>query len=100
MGFNKEDKEEMQCIIDFFNILSEFKEKEKEKFLFFCTSLKRLPIGGFSNLKPKFTLHKSNSKMPTSSTCANMLHLPILTYNELKEKLLLAINTDVGFYNA
>ena len=99
-GFNQEDKEEMQCIIDFFNILSEFKEKEKEKFLFFCTSLKRLPIGGFSNLNPKFTLHKSNSKMPTSSTCANMLHLPILTYNELKEKLLLAINTDVGFYNA
>ena len=100
IGFDKENKEEMQCIIDFFKILSEFNEKEKEKFLFFCTSLKRLPIGGFSNLKPKFTLHKSNSKMPTSSTCANMLHLPILTYNELKEKLLLAINTDVGFYNA
>ena len=99
-GFDKENKEEMQCIIDFFKVLSEFNEKEKEKFLFFCTSLKRLPIGGFSNLKPKFTLDKSNSKMPTSSTCANMLHLPILPYKELKDKLLLAINTDVGFYNA
>ena len=74
--------------------------KEKEKFLFFCTSLKRLPIGGFSKLRPKFVLSKAGISIPTSSTCVNMLKLPVLPYKELKEKLLYVINADAGFYYA
>ena len=100
MGFNMEDKKEAQCINDFFQILDEFTQKEKEKFLFFCTSLKRLPIGGFSKMRPKFTISKSHSEVPTSSTCVNMLKLPILPYKKLKDILLYVINADAGFYYA
>ena len=100
VGFNMKDKREAQCINDFFTILSQFNQKEKEKFLFFCTSLKRLPLGGFSRMNPKFTIYKSYSEIPTSSTCANMLKLPILPYEKLKDSLLYVINADAGFYYA
>ena len=99
-GFDNNKPSEMQCIKDFYQILEEFNQKEKEKFLFFCTSLKRLPIGGFGNLRPKFTVIKSFSTVPTSSTCVNMLKLPILPYKKLKDILLYVINADAGFYYA
>ena len=99
-GFDMNDPKQSQCISDFFTILQEFSQKEKEKFLFFCTSLKRLPIGGFCKLRPKFTIVKSFSTVPTSSTCVNMLKLPILPYKKLKDILLYVINADAGFYYA
>ena len=98
--WNLNNESDKQCLDDFFNILKEFSVKEKEKFLFFCTSLKRLPIGGFSKLRPKFVISKASIKIPTSSTCINMLKLPVLMYKELKEKLLYVINADAGFYYA
>ena len=100
VGFNFSDQRDAQCISDFFKILDEFSQKEKEKFLFFCTSLKRLPIGGFVRMRPKFTISKSHSEVPTSSTCVNMLKLPILPYKKLKDILLYVINADAGFYYA
>ena len=99
-GFNMKDPKEVQCINDFYKILEEFSQKEKEKFLFFCTSLKRLPIGGFQRLRPTFHVTKSFNPVPTSSTCVNMLKLPILPYQKLKEILLYVINADAGFYYA
>ena len=96
IGFNMNDKRDSQCISDFYTILSEFNQKEKEK----CTSLKRLPLGGFSRMEPKFTIHKSHSDIPTSSTCVNMLKLPILPYKKMKDSLLYVINADAGFYYA
>ena len=100
VGFNMNDPADSQCINDFFKILDEFSQKEKEKFLFFCTSLKRLPIGGFVKMNPKFTVAKAHIEVPTSSTCVNMLKLPILPYQKLKEILLYVINADAGFYYA
>ena len=100
IGFDMNVPKEAQCIGDLLKILDEFSQKEKEKFLFFCTSLKRLPIGGFDKLRPKFTIHKSFGTVPTSSTCVNMLKLPILPYQKLKDILLYVINADAGFYYA
>ena len=100
VGFNMNDERESQCVNDFFKILDEFSQKEKEKFLFFCTSLKRLPIGGFARLRPTFTVAKAHNEVPTSSTCVNMLKLPILPYKKMKEILLYVINADAGFYYA
>ena len=99
-GFNFNDPNEKQCILDLLKILEEFSQKEKEKFLFFCTSLKRLPIGGFSKLRPQFQISKAYAAVPTSSTCINMLKLPILPYQKLKDILLYVINADAGFYYA
>jgi len=100
VGFNLNDPVDSQCINDFFKILDEFTQKEKEKFLFFCTSLKRLPIGGFVKMNPKFTVAKAHNEVPTSSTCVNMLKLPILPYQKMKDILLYVINADAGFYYA
>ena len=100
INWDVNNKNERQCLEDFFTILNEFDIKKKEKFLFFCTSLKRLPIGGFSKLKPKFKLAKAGINVPTSSTCTNMLKLPVLPYKKLKDIILYVINADVGFYYA
>lgn len=97
-NWNLSDEKEVEAINNFFKILHEFDNKEKEKFLFFSTSLKRLPIGGFSKLNPKFRIYKSSSTIPTSSTCANMIFLPIIPYEKMKEALRYVINVDVGFY--
>ena len=99
-GFDMNNKDEKAYVNILFFILKEFNQKEKEKFLFFCTSLRRLPIGGFSKLIPKFTIAKSNLEIPTSSTCVNLLKLPMLPYKIMKEKLLYVINADAGFYYA
>ena len=99
-GWNFNNENDKKCLEDFFNILDEFSQKEKEKFLFFCTSLKRLPIGGFGKLRPKFTVAKAHNEVPTSSTCVNMLKLPVLPYKKMKDLLLYVINADAGFYYA
>ena len=99
-GFNMANEKDAQCINDLFLILNEFSRQEKEKFLFFCTSLKRLPIGGFAKMRPQFTISKSYDAVPTSSTCVNMLKLPVLPYKKLKDILLYVINADAGFYYA
>ena len=98
--WNMNDPKEVETIKNFFKIVHEFDIKEKEKLLFFCTSLKRLPIGGFKRLRPPFILSKSQQGIPTASTCVNMLKLPVLPYNQLKEKLRYVINAEAGFYYA
>ena len=100
VGWDMNNKADLNVLDNFFRILDEFDDKEKEKFLFFCTSLKRLPIGGFSKLRPRFVLAKAHKEVPTSSTCVNMLKLPCLPYHKLKEILRYVINADAGFYYA
>ena len=97
---NLENEKDRELLNNFYQILYEFDDKEKEKFLFFCTSLKRLPIGGFKKMRPKFAIAKSDQGVPTSSTCVNMLKLPVLPYKKLKDMLRYVINADAGFYYA
>jgi len=58
---------------------------------------------GFSSLQPRFTISKmdvadANSKLPTSSTCFNILRLPAYSNEKtLKAKLLYAIHANAGF---
>lgn len=98
--FDLENEKDRELLNNFYQILYEFDDKEKEKFLFFCTSLKRLPIGGFKKMRPKFAIAKSDQGVPTSSTCVNMLKLPVLPYKKLKDMLRYVINADAGFYYA
>lgn len=58
---------------------------------------------GFSSMNPHFTISKydvdqPNTKLPTSSTCFNILRLPEYSNeNILRDKLLYAINSNAGF---
>jgi ubiquitin-protein ligase E3 C len=89
-------------IRDFWKIVDGFTEQEKQLLLKFVTSCSKPPLLGFANLDPPFTIqHVENpdgEKLPTSSTCFNILKLPkYSSTKKLKEKLLLSIKSGAGF---
>ncbi|EPZ35887.1 HECT-domain-containing protein [Rozella allomycis CSF55] len=76
-------------------------EVEKRKVLKFVTSCPRPPLLGFSQLEPKFGIQSTGTddRLPSSSTCFNLLKLPRYTSKSvLKGKLLYAINSEAGFH--
>ncbi|CAF0839771.1 unnamed protein product, partial [Didymodactylos carnosus] len=102
----------------------EFTREERALFLRFVTSCSRPPLLGFSQLNPPFTIRclesseeqdegdslgrifrnminigrTSSERLPSSSTCFNLLKLPnYKTRNILREKLRYAINSNAGF---
>jgi len=74
--------------------------EDKGRFLMFATSCSRPPLLGFRSFDPKFCIHRvpDASRLPTASTCANLLKLPeYRTFKMLQEKLLKAIRSESGF---
>ncbi|XP_071542676.1 ubiquitin-protein ligase E3C [Panulirus ornatus] len=84
----------------FWQVLRGFDETQKRQLLKFVTSCSRPPLLGFKELQPAFCIQPSGSedRLPTASTCMNLLKLPEYR-NELtlKEKLLYAITSGSGF---
>ena len=111
-----------------FEILeSDFNPKERGLFLKFVTSSPRPPLLGFSSLNPQFTIRcvenseedgtiydasfksffktmlnigndRETMRLPTSSTCFNLLKLPNYAKKAtLKERLKYAITSNSGF---
>ena len=85
---------------------------EQSNLLKFVTSCSRQPLLGFGQLNPPFAIQKvplhdmgveevsehRTSRLPTASTCMNLLKLPQYTsLEELKAKLLYAIMSNSGF---
>jgi hypothetical protein len=83
----------------FWEVLASFTEKEKLLFLKFVTSLMKPPLLGFQQLEPKFQISLSQKeRLPSASTCFNMLKLPAISdKNVLRERLLYAITSGAGF---
>ena len=92
----------------FWDILeNDFTPEQQRKFLRFMTSCSRQPLLGFSSLEPSPAIQQihlrddersKNSRLPTSSTCMNLLKLPNYDDRELlKEKLLAAVESGAGF---
>ncbi|KAK7206079.1 hypothetical protein BZA70DRAFT_275641 [Myxozyma melibiosi] len=85
----------------FWEVISEFSDKEVREVLKFATSVPRAPLQGFGSLNPKFTIHEAGlqeGRLPTASTCVNMLKLPRYSDKKtLREKLLLSITAGAGF---
>lgn len=94
-------KEEDQTIVDFWEVLNEFKFEEKLNFLKFVTSVPQAPLQGFKALDPKFGIRNAGTekyRLPTASTCVNLLKLPDYRNKTiLREKLLYAINSGARF---
>jgi len=70
------------------------------RFLMFATSCSRAPLLGFKTLYPAFCIHRvpDGVRLPTASTCANLLKLPdYATPEVLKVKLLQSIRAEAGF---
>ena len=87
----------------FWKIVEKMTDEEHSKLLMFVTSCGRSPLLGFAAMEPKFCISKldadkPNEKLPTASTCFNILRLPgYSNESTLKEKLLYAINANAGF---
>ncbi|PFH31145.1 HECT-domain (ubiquitin-transferase) domain-containing protein [Besnoitia besnoiti] len=81
-------------------ILEDMTSEERSKFLMFVTSCSRPPLLGFRNLHPSFTVHRvpETHRLPTTSTCVNLLKLPPYESKKvLRERLLEAVEGTQGF---
>ncbi|KAM5205484.1 ubiquitin-protein ligase E3C isoform 2-T4 [Hipposideros larvatus] len=85
----------------FWRVVEGFTDEEKRKLLKFVTSCSRPPLLGFKELYPAFCIHHGGSdleRLPTASTCMNLLKLPEFPDETLlRSKLLYAIECAAGF---
>ncbi|KAJ8985824.1 hypothetical protein NQ317_012065 [Molorchus minor] len=84
----------------FWKILNRFTDTQRKQLLKFVTSCSRPPLLGFKELNPQFCIQSSGTenRMPTASTCLNLLKIPIIKDEEtLRSKLLAAIEQQAGF---
>jgi ubiquitin-protein ligase E3 C len=92
---------ENPTILLFWKVLTDFDDLQRRQLLKFVTSCSRPPLLGFKDLDPPFTIHQTSGetdRLPTASTCMNLLKLPPFTSEELlREKLLYAIQSGSGF---
>jgi len=94
-------KERSKTIVLFWKVCKEFTEAQRILLIRFVTSCSRPPLLGFKHLNPKFTIQRIEGieKLPSSSTCFNILKLPDYKSKKvLKGKLLKAITMATGFY--
>lgn len=85
----------------FWKILTDMSDEERRAVLKFVTSTPRAPLLGFRTLNPRFSIRDAGSdqdRLPSTSTCVNLLKLPMYRDEEvLKEKLLYSVFSGAGF---
>ena len=95
----EEYTKDSETIKQFWEVLLEFNEEEKKKFLSFVTGCDRAPIDGLGSLP--LTISNGGTdieQLPSAHTCFNNLILPNYKNKEkLKKNLLIAINYSEGF---
>lgn len=96
-----DDGEEHTTVKMFWRVMTGLRDAQRREVLKFVTSTPRAPLLGFSQLSPRFSIRDSGSegdRLPSASTCVNLLKLP--QYKDegtLREKLLLAVSSGAGF---
>ncbi|TRM60846.1 HECT-domain-containing protein [Schizophyllum amplum] len=85
----------------FWKVVNAFDQDQRQGLLRFVTSCSRPPLLGFKELVPNFAIRDAGSdenRLPTASTCVNLLKLPRYRSERiLRDKLLQAINSNAGF---
>ncbi|XP_039258355.2 ubiquitin-protein ligase E3C-like [Styela clava] len=84
----------------FWEALKELTNNQLSLFLLFVTSCSRPPLLGFKELQPPFCIQRGGSedRLPTASTCLNLLKLPEYHDSEtLKSKLIYCLQSGTGF---
>ncbi|MCJ1244029.1 hypothetical protein MMC30_001226 [Trapelia coarctata] len=96
-----DDNEEHPTVKMFWDVMEDFSDADRRKLLKYVTSTPRAPILGFKQLNPPFSIRDSGSdqtRLPSTSTCVNLLKLPIYHSKRLlRQKLEYAINAGAGF---
>ncbi|EPS41980.1 hypothetical protein H072_4065 [Dactylellina haptotyla CBS 200.50] len=103
-GFNMDSK----SVRNLLQVMSEYTPQERREFLQFVTGSPKLPIGGFKNLTPMFTVVckpseaplVSDDYLPSVMTCVNYLKLPDYTSaHVLKQRLHTAVHEGSGAFH-
>ena len=85
----------------FWKVMKELDDSDRRKVLKYVTSTPRAPLLGFSQLNPLFSIRDAGDdeeRLPSTSTCVNLLKLPrYSTASTLRQKLLYAVNSGAGF---
>jgi ubiquitin-protein ligase E3 C len=97
-------------IIWFWDIVEQMTPSERSKLLKFMTSCSRQPLLGFKSLSPlpcvyqvrlseeELNSDQNHQRLPSASTCMNLLKLPNYKTKEImRSKLLYAIESGAGF---
>ncbi|QLI67339.1 uncharacterized protein G6M90_00g038850 [Metarhizium brunneum] len=96
-----DDNEEHPTIKLFWKVMGGFTDTQRRDVLKYVSSTPRAPLLGFAQLRPKFSIRDGGTdeeRLPSTSTCVNLLKLPIYTSEEaLREKLLYAVTSGAGF---
>lgn len=95
----EEYTKDSETIKYFWDILLEFNEEEKKKFLSFVTGCDRAPIDGLGSLSITISNGGTDlNQLPSAHTCFNNLILPDYRNKEvIKKKIHIAINYSEGF---
>jgi len=82
-------------------VMKAMSDDECRAVLKFVTSTPRAPLLGFGTLNPRFSIRDAGSdeeRLPSTSTCVNLLKLPMYRSEEvLREKLLYSVFSGAGF---
>lgn len=96
-----DDNQEHPTIKLFWKVMRGFTDAQRRQVLKYVSSTPRAPLLGFSQLSPKFSIRDGGSdeeRLPSTSTCVNLLKLPLYTREStLREKLLYAVTSGAGF---
>ena len=96
-----DDGEEHDTIKLFWKVMRSFTDAQRRDVLKYVSSTPRAPLLGFSQLRPQFSIRDGGTdeeRLPSTSTCVNLLKLPRYTSEKtLREKLLYAVQSGAGF---
>lgn len=96
-----DDNEEHPTIKLFWKVMRGFTDAQRRDLLKYVSSTPRAPLLGFSQLRPRFSIRDGGTdeeRLPSTSTCVNLLKLPRYTKEStLRDKLLYAITSGAGF---
>jgi ubiquitin-protein ligase E3 C len=96
-----DDGEEHPTVKLFWEVMRDLDDQRRRDVLKYVTSTPRAPLLGFKQLCPPFSIRdggRDQDRLPSASTCVNLLKLPQYTSKEvLKEKLLYAVTSGAGF---
>ncbi|CDW95491.1 hypothetical protein [Sporisorium scitamineum] len=97
-GYHEQDL----TVQHFWKVLEGFDQPMRKAFLKFVTSSPNPPLLGFGQLNPLFAIRKAGddkSRLPTASTCVNLLKLPDYEDEQTcRDKLKYAIQSEAGFH--
>lgn len=96
--------------LQFLEVLDEFDDRERKRFLNFATGCPSLPPGGLANLYPRLTVVRktveddggnsgnNDATYPSVNTCHHYVKLPEYSSKEVLRERLLVATTTQGFF--